>query len=109
MAKFPLPAPMRFAFLMIASIGLGCISHSRAENSLSNPGFELDPAGENQTISLWQSYGQNVFSESDAAIAHSGTNYLKVFQAFSGADNFSGAYQDYISAPGAVYSADGWV
>ncbi|HUC86648.1 MAG TPA: glycoside hydrolase family 16 protein, partial [Candidatus Acidoferrales bacterium] len=44
----------------------------------------------------------------DAAIAHGGTNYLKVYQAFNGSTNYDGIYQDYISGPGAVYAADGW-
>ena len=36
-------------------------------------------------------------------------NYFKVYQDLSsGSVNYSGVYQDYISGPGATYSADGW-
>lgn len=108
MAKSPLLTTVRLAFLIVALFNFGCVSHSRADSLLSNPGFELDPAGENHTILQWQIYGPNVFSESNAVVAHSGNSYLKVYQSFSGTVNVNGIYQDYISGPGAIYSADGW-
>jgi beta-glucanase (GH16 family) len=80
----------------------------RAVSVLSNPGFEADPIGQTTTIPGWAPYGGNAYGETSAAIAHSGTNYFKVYQAFNGAINYTGVYQDYISAPGAVYNADGW-
>jgi len=79
-----------------------------AANLLSNPGLEVDGVGQNQNFPGWQVYGVNSYSETDAATAHSGTNYLKVYQAFNGAINYDGIYQDYISGPGSVYAADGW-
>jgi len=84
------------------------VTPSLAGNLLTNPGFELDPTGQTTTMPGWNSYGGNAYSETSAIVAHSGTNYFKVYQAFTGQVNFTGIYQDYISAPGAVYSADGW-
>ena len=76
-----------------------------AANVLSNPGFEYD--GSASSLIGWTAYGGNTYSEVGAA-AHSGTNYFKVYQAFNGSVNYTGIYQDYISGPGASYSADGW-
>lgn len=78
-----------------------------AANVLSSAGFESNPAGTNQPVYGWQSYGANVYSQNGAS-AHSGNTYLKVYGQFTGADNYSGVYQDVSSGPGAVYSADGW-
>jgi len=75
---------------------------------LSNPGFEADPAGQSTTVTGWQTYGPNNYSETGAGQAHSGTNYLKVYQGFTSSINYSGVFQDYVSGPGAVYAADGW-
>lgn len=75
---------------------------------LSNSGFESDPGGHSQNLLGWQIYGPNTFNETSASIAHNGTNYFKVYQDFSGTVNYSGIYQDCISAPGATYSASGW-
>jgi beta-glucanase (GH16 family) len=83
----------------------------RGTDLLTNPGFELDPQGQTSVIIGWNSYsagGGNVLSETSAAIAHSGSNYLKVYQAFNGSINYNGVYQDNLSGPGAVYAADGW-
>jgi beta-glucanase (GH16 family) len=83
----------------------------RAVDLLTNPGFELDPLGPTAVIFGWKSYSGssgNVLSETSAFIAHGGNNYLKVYQAFNGAVNYSGVYQDNLSGPGAVYAADGW-
>ncbi len=78
----------------------------RAADVLANPGFELGqvPLG-------WNTYGaisHNVLIQTSAAIAHGGTNYLKVYQGFNGSVNYSGVYQDNVSGPGAVFAADGW-
>ncbi len=84
---------------------------ARAGNLLTNPGFELDPPGPSSVIVGWKAYtasSANVWSETSAAIAHGGTNYLKVYQAFNGSINYNGVYQDYLSGPGAIYAADGW-
>ena len=78
-----------------------------AASVLSNPGFESDGHGQNQNLAGWNTFGANNYSET-GSIAHSGTNYYKVYQAFNGVVNDTGIYQDYISGPGAVYSADGW-
>ena len=78
-----------------------------AANVLISPGFEATPTGTNQPVYGWQSYGPNVYSQNGASV-HSGSTYLKVYGAFSGADNYAGVFQDADSGPGAVYSADGW-
>jgi beta-glucanase (GH16 family) len=78
---------------------------------LTNPGFELDATGPTSVITGWNSYtgsSGNVLSETSANIAHGGTNYLKVYQAFNGSINYNGVYQDNLSGPGAVYAANGW-
>jgi beta-glucanase (GH16 family) len=84
------------------------VTPSLAGNLLTNPGFELDPTGQTTTMPGWIAYGANAYSETSSALAHSGTNYFKVYQNFNGRVNSTGVYQEYISAPGAVYSADGW-
>jgi beta-glucanase (GH16 family) len=84
------------------------IHEARAANTLTNPGFELAPPGESQTIPGWVQYGGNTFSETDSTTAHSGSNYFKVFQFFNGIVNYSGVFQDNITGPGAVFTADGW-
>ncbi len=83
---------------------------ARADNILTNPGFELDPAGETPTTPAWTHYSPGpVTSLSETGvITHSGSNYLKVFSARNSTVNFNGVYQDNISGPGAVYAADGW-
>ncbi len=76
-------------------------------NVLCDPGFESDASGENQNIIGWTTYGATAFNESGAT-AHSGNNYFKVFSARNGTVNYDGVYQDYISGPGATYTADAW-
>jgi hypothetical protein len=89
-------------------LGLSVVVPLRAATLLLNPGFESDPAGSSKATPGWQSYGANVYGQTNAALAHGGTNFLKVYQAFTGSVNFAGIYQDYISGPGASYAADGW-
>ncbi len=86
---------------------LGCLGVAPAASLLSNPGFELDGAGGTTNLPGWQAYGLYCYTET-GSLAHSGTNYFKVYQAFTGSVNYNGVYQDYISGPGAVYTADGW-
>src|SRR5580658_6872700 len=87
--------------LLAGFIGFG--ASTRGSDILANPGFEAGP-----TPLPWNSYGANVYVETSATMAQSGTNYLKVYQQFTGAVNYSGVYQDNLSGAGAVYSADGW-
>ena len=74
---------------------------------LLNSGFETDASGQNTNILGWTLYGTNTYNET-GALAHGGSNYFKVYQAFIGAVNNNGIYQDYISGPGAAYTASGW-
>jgi beta-glucanase (GH16 family) len=74
-----------------------------APNTLTNGSFESGLAG-------WVPYGAsftNYAVVNDPTIALSGTNYFKVYGQFTGAINFSGAYQDTPCSPGNVYTADG--
>jgi beta-glucanase (GH16 family) len=86
------------------------VASLRAANVLADPGFESDASGQHQNILGWTWYGQpwgNTFNESGSD-ARSGGNFFKVFQGFTGNVNYNGVYQDYISGPGATYTADGW-
>lgn len=80
-----------------------------APGLLSNAGLESDSPGPTANIIGWQTYGHNVLSKANATLAHSGTNYLSIVPAPAGKVNYNGIYQDYISAPGITYNADGWV
>ena len=86
------------------AFAIGCLFAIEvcAANVLNNPGFET--AG----LAGWTTFGPNNHSENTAGIAHGGVNFYKVYGAFIGAQNYTGIYQDNPSAPGAIYSADGW-
>ena len=86
------------------AIGLLFAIEVRAANVLTNPGFET------ADLTGWTTFGNSIGNVSVEAIAnaHSGANYLKTYGQFIGAQNYSGIYQDNPSAPGAIYSADGW-
>ncbi len=92
----------------LAGLGLLLLPACRGAGLLGNPGFESDGRGESQNLPGWNAYGGNNYTETSAAVAHSGTNYFKVYQAFNGQVNYTGVYQDYLAGPGAVYAADGW-
>jgi beta-glucanase (GH16 family) len=79
-----------------------------ATNVLSNPGFEKGPAG--NPVTDWQWYGQNwnTLTVIDPAHAHSGSNYFKVYGAFTGVDNFNGVYRDVYCAAGATFVGEMW-
>src|ERR1039458_6185494 len=86
----------RFAVVALAA----SLAVSRAQpggvNQLANPGFELDGG----TVLGWNSYSAgsgNVLSETSGAMAHGGTHYLKVYQAFNGSVNYNGVYQDNVA------------
>jgi beta-glucanase (GH16 family) len=74
-----------------------------AANVLTNSGFETG-----NLLTNWTAFGGNNYGISGASIAHSGVNCYKVYGQFSSATNYTGIYQDNPSAPGAIYSADGW-
>src|SRR3974390_1725869 len=72
-----------------------------ADNLLINPGLESG------NLAGWGSFGPNNYAQSGAS-AHGGTFFYKVYGQFSGSYNLTGIYQITNSAPGAIYSADGW-
>ena len=97
----------RWLMSLLISLALFTGIFSCYGNSLlSDPGFESSVP--NQSILGWNAFGVNGYVLTNASLTHSGTNYFKVYQAFSGAVNYTGVYQDYISGAGAAYSADGW-
>jgi hypothetical protein len=108
MAKKFSPHRARFGAWACALALLASSGGSFAANVLGDSGFESDPTGHNQSLLGWQKFGPNGYNESNAGLAHGGVNFYKVYQAFTGGVNYSGIYQDYISGPGAAYSADGW-
>ncbi|MGN6552620.1 MAG: family 16 glycosylhydrolase [Verrucomicrobiota bacterium] len=70
-------------------------------NVLTNPGFD------NGGLGNWSTYGGNTSLET--ALAHSGANSFKVFGQFTGAENYSGAFQDVACSSGNSYRADAWL
>jgi len=87
---------------LILIAGLISAKPGLAANILGNPGFETG------NFTNWTTFGPNNYVLSGASQAHSGTCYYKVYGAFNGAYNYTGIYQDNFTAPGAIYSADGW-
>ncbi len=83
-------------------------SAAAAGNVLKNSGFEADSPGEHKHILAWHGQNSGNTLNETGMLARSGSNYFKVFQAFSGTTNYSGIYQDIASGPDAAYSADGW-
>lgn len=96
-------------FSVFFGLSFSIVSLSAA-NVLTSPGFEANPAGTNQPVYGWQSYGNTIgnVSAPNGASAHSGGIFLKVYGQFTAADNWSGVFQDVPSGPGAIYAADGW-
>jgi beta-glucanase (GH16 family) len=84
------------------AVGLFFAIEVSAANVLTNPGFETP------NLAGWTTFGPNNHSENTSGIAHGGANFYKVYGSFIGAQNYTGIYQDNLSAPGAIYSADGW-
>jgi beta-glucanase (GH16 family) len=84
------------------AVGLVFAFEAGAANVLTNPGFETPG------LAGWTTFGPNNYSQTTPGLAHSGTNFYKVYGSFVGAQNYTGIYQDNLSTPGAVYSADGW-
>ncbi len=94
--------PARAAARLIFALGLLFAIEAGAANVLTNSGFETSG------LAGWTTFGPNNFSENTAGLAHGGVNFYKAYGAFIGAQNYTGIYQDNLSAPGAVYSANGW-
>lgn len=91
---------------LIFFLALGSVSVSAA-NILTNPGFEADARAQSQSLLAWTRFGANSYNETGIT-AHSGANYLKVYQAFNGVVNSNGVYEDILSGPAGVYTAEGW-
>ena len=72
-----------------------------AQNILKNPGFETGD------FTGWKTCQSNNYVQTGNS-ARSGTYCYKVYGQFNSSYNYTGIYQVIPSAPGAVYSADGW-
>jgi beta-glucanase (GH16 family) len=72
-----------------------------AQNILQNSGFEEG------SFTNWTTFGPNNSIQAGSP-AFSGNNYYKVYGQFNTKTNFTGIYQEIPSAPGDIYSADGW-
>lgn len=72
-----------------------------AQNILNNPGFETGD------FTGWTKYEPNNYVQAGNP-ARAGTDYYKVYGQFNTSYNYTGIYQDNLSTPGAIYSADGW-
>src|SRR5258708_38072494 len=101
-AAAPNAFPAGAAAGLTLAIGLLFAIEAGAANVLTNPGFETPG------LAGWTTFGPNNHSENTPGIAHGGTNFYKVYGSFIGAQNYTGIYQDNLSAPGGIYSADGW-
>jgi beta-glucanase (GH16 family) len=84
-----------------AMLFLSCVLKMHAQNILQNSGFEEG------SFTNWTSFGPNNYIQAGSP-AFSGNNYYKVYGQFNTTTNFTGIYQENPSAPGDIYSADGW-
>ena len=78
--------------------------------ALQNRGFESGDPAPGRAITSWSNFGENgpnVYHES--LMPRSGSFHLKVFGAFTGPTNFSGAYQDLPAQPGQTWRASAYV
>ena len=91
----------RHALLVTVTASLSTATAASA-NILANPGFE---AG---SFTNWSQFGPNNYIQNTAGVPHSGNDFYKVYGQFNTAANYTGIYQDNPSAPGAIYSANGW-
>jgi len=89
---------------LIFIAGLMSAKQAFAANILSNPGFETE------SLTNWTIFGiYNSVQISNAYVTpHGGTCCYTVTGQFIGAVNYSGIYQDNLSAPSNTYTADGW-
>ncbi len=82
-----------------------------AGNRLINSSFE-DSAGLIKTNGAvgWTAFGTaNSSVKSNNLLAHSGTNYLSLFQNFSGGNNFSGVYQSFSTRKNHIWNFSGYL
>ncbi len=83
---------------------------SGSANLLSNPGFESGNLANWTTFGNLASVGDNVSSQNITnRPVHNDTNVCKIYGQFTGALNYSGAYQDVPANAGQNFSASGWM
>jgi len=88
---------------------MGVLTAAATNRVLLNGGFEV---GQGTEFGEWMPYGPgslaNVVRDTVTANARNGTQCLKLYGAFNGADNNSGLYQDLPVAPGEIWQASIW-
>ncbi len=79
--------------------------------TLTNPSFERgNGLIKNGGATGWTAFGSaNSTVISNSSQAYSGTNFLSLFQNFSGGNNYSGVYQEFLSEPGKKYIFSGYL
>jgi len=71
--------------------------------SLVNPGFE---SGD---LTGWTAFGDNGNIYVESVSAQEGAYSLKLYQQFTGSNNYSGVYQDLPCSPGVTYQLSGYL
>lgn len=88
--------------IIVTLAALLSVTATAFANILSNSGFETG------TSTNWSTFGPNNYIENTSGAAHSGQYFYKVYGQFNSAANYTCLYQDNASAPGAIYTANGW-
>jgi len=96
--------------LAIAISHICPVASVTAANILSNPGFEYHTP-ESYNIPGWKTYGQRIpnILTAETTTAISGCEVIKIFQSFTGVENYNGVYQEFTSTPKSTYYANGWI
>ncbi len=90
---------------------LGFCQITTAGNKLVNPSFEEGSGKIKDGGAVgWTAFGSaNSTVISNSVQAHSGTNFLSLFQNFSGGNNFSGVYQSFPTRKGHKWEFSGYL
>jgi len=117
-SRIPNTKPKLNAFVVLLGLSLAFSADPAvAANLLVNPAFDTGNSG-HAVPTGWtrfapptaQAFGNYWVEQSNATVsAHSGIFYFKEWGAsYNTTNNVAGLYQDFSSAPGSVYGANGW-
>ena len=85
------------ALALALCVGAASTVCSATPVPISNPSFEIDDAGAPVGVFTgWGNFGANVYRR--AEFANTGTFSCKIYQNFSGVENYSGVYQNFPAA-----------